>query len=167
MDDNFGPFTTDPLKGRPKMASRHPPLIATLLIQMLMSSQNTLPLPLRLWDHFLGVPLELQELFELPSFSTSTIFFRAPSSFPTNSDETNIELFNPMVRSKTLKYPDRVRPFNFRNLESEDLNPMTSTAFSEANSYFPLFRGGNNEVKRKPLFVITVNVISHFKGPFH
>jgi hypothetical protein len=65
---------------------------------------------------------------------------------PSGSNSIGEDIFNPMVRSKTFKVHDRVRPFNFRKLESEDLNPMTSAAISDTNAYFPLFRGGNNEV---------------------
>ena len=62
-------------------------------------------------------------------------------------DDATFELFNPMVRSKTMKIQDRFRPFNFRPIETDETTaPVVNSNANEANSYFPLFRGGNSEV---------------------
>ena len=62
-------------------------------------------------------------------------------------DDATFELFNPMVRSKTMKIQDWFRPFNFRPIETDETTaPVVNSNANEANSYFPLFRGGNSEV---------------------
>ncbi len=54
------------------------------------------------------------------------------------------------ARSKTLKPHERVRPFNFADDAAPHLSESTALANANTNAFFPLFRGGNNEVNHRP-----------------